>query len=108
MFTKTEEIYAIATALKFNATKSGHQDRNYLGLQHALRDHDHAEVHALVGDIADRLEMNVNGIQYKTEDVMKGGMLVHKNLTKRELSEVVEPYPAIDYIQSIYRNTMKL
>jgi len=50
----------------------------------------------------------VNGIQYKDEDVAKSGMLIHKNLTKRELSEVTDPYPAIDYIQSIYRNTMKL
>ena len=101
-------MYAIATALKSNATRSGQPNKNYIGLQHALRDHDHEDVHALVEDIADRLEMNVNGIQYKTEDVMKSGMLVHKNLTKRELSEVIEPYPAIDYIQSIYRNTMKL
>ena len=104
MFTNTEKLKEIATALKSNATKSGYPDKNYLGFQA----HDQVEVKALVGDIADNLEMNVNGIQWKNEDLVKNKMLIHKRLTKRELSEVIEPYPAIDYIQSIYRNTMKL
>eukprot|EP00092_Neocalanus_flemingeri_P009350 GFUD01010062.1.p1 GENE.GFUD01010062.1~~GFUD01010062.1.p1 ORF type:complete len:1099 (-),score=183.15 GFUD01010062.1:71-3367(-) len=108
IFTNTDHLKDIATALKANATKSGYPDKNYIGFQHAFQGQDQVEVKALVDDIADKLEMNVNGIQYKNEDVAKDGMLVHKKLTKRELSEIIEPYPAIDYIQSIYRNTMKL
>ena len=50
----------------------------------------------------------MNGIQYKDEDVAKRGMLIHKKIPKGELLEVTDPYPAIDYIQSIYHNTMKL
>jgi hypothetical protein len=107
-FNNIQELKDIASALKCNATRSGYPDRNYIGLQNTLRYHDQNEVKALVDYITANLEMNVNGIQYKNQDGMKSGMLIHKKLTKRELSEIKDPYPALDYIQSIYRNTMKL
>ena len=107
-FTDMKALYEIATHLKSNAVTSGNPDRNYIGFQHALHNYDPAELTDLVKDMADNLEMNANGIQYKTDDVIQGGMFIHKKLTKRQLSEVSNPYPAIDYIQSIYRNNMKL
>ena len=78
IFTKTEHLKEIATALKSNATKSGYPDKNYLGFQHALQAHDQVEVKALVGDIADNLEMNVNGIQLKNEDLVNNTSLGEK------------------------------
>ena len=107
-FTNMGHLKDIASALKSNAIKSGFPNKNYLGFQHTLCGLNQTEIKAVVESIAEGLEVNVNGIQYKDEDVARSGMLIHKNLTKRELSEVTDPYPAIDYIQSIYRNTMKL
>ena len=107
-FTDMKALYEIAIHLKSNAVTSGNPDRNYIGFQHALHNYDPAQVTDLVKDMVDNLEMNVNAIQYKSNDVTQGGMFMHKKLTKRQLSEVSDPYPAIDYIQSIYRNNMKL
>ena len=107
-FTDMKALYEIAIHLKSNAITSGNPDRNYIGFQHALCNCNPAEVTDLVKDMVDNLEINVNGIQYKNNDVIQGGMFIHKKLTKRQLSEVSNPYPAIDYIRSIYRNNMKL
>ena len=106
-FTDTNKIFEIAKHLKTNAINCDQPNKNFIGFQHALNAYDQAEVNKLVKDIAYQLDMNVNGIQYKNEDKLQSGMLLHEKLSKRELSEVTEPYPAIDYIHSVYRNTMK-
>jgi hypothetical protein len=125
----------LGAAIRQNAAGLGVPLETYLGFQHCFNG-DAEALEELKASLYDTLKLNINAIQYgvtrieckrtisaikqeedtgmprdqidEAADDSRGLFLKQPGVSHDSMREILNPYPAVDHIKSIYRTTMKL
>ena len=107
VLTDKEQLLQLGCGILRNATLQASPRLHLLGLSNACGVGQH-----FVDDLLDEFEsagVNVDGHQQKNNiHVVHCGRSVYGHVGEEDIKALRDPRPAIDYIQSIYRNTMKV